>query len=66
VCLWLGGVDWPAVQLARGAEAERPRMMTFPLVSRILAFLVMLSLLFLFGLGLLKVLEFMRRQISYF
>ncbi len=66
VCLWLGGFDWPAAQPAGGAEAARPQMMTFPLTSRILAFLVMLSLLFLFALGLWKVLEFMRHQISFF
>jgi len=66
VCLWLGGLDWPAAQSARGADAARPQMMTFPLKSRILAFLVMLSLLLLFALGLWKVLEFMRHQISLF
>jgi uncharacterized membrane protein len=35
-------------------------LMTFPLKSRILAFLVMLSLLLLFALGLWKIIEFMR------
>jgi hypothetical protein len=60
VCLWLGGLDWPAEQPAGGAEAARPKMMTFPLKSRILAFLVMLSLLLLFALGLWKIIEFMR------
>lgn len=66
VCLWRGGLDLPAARPSRGAEAGRPQMMTFPLESRILAFLVMMSLLLLFGLGLWKVLEFMRHQISYF
>jgi phosphopantetheinyl transferase (holo-ACP synthase) len=61
VCLWLGGLDWPAAQPAGGAEAARPKMMTFPLKSRILAFLVMLSLLLLFALGLWKIFEFVRR-----
>jgi phosphopantetheinyl transferase (holo-ACP synthase) len=61
VCLWLGGLDWPAAQPAGGAEAARPKMMAFPLKSRILAFLVMLSLLLLFALGLWKIIEFMRR-----
>ncbi len=50
VCLWLGGLDWPP---ARGAEAARPPMRTFPVKTRILAFLVLVSLLLLFGLGLL-------------
>jgi phosphopantetheinyl transferase (holo-ACP synthase) len=66
VCLWLGGLDWPAAQPSSGTEAARPQMMTFPLKSRILAFLVMLSLLLLFALGLWKVLEFMRHQMSFF
>lgn len=66
VCLWLGGLDWPAAQFSSRAEAARPQMMTFPLISRIIASLVMLSLLFLFALGLWKVLEFMRHQISFF
>jgi hypothetical protein len=60
VCLRLGGFDWPA------AQAARPQMITFPLTSRILAFLVMLSLLLLFALGLWKIGEFMRHQISFF
>jgi hypothetical protein len=51
VCLWLGGLDWPAAQPAGGAEAARPKMMTFPVKTRILAFLVMVSLLLLFALG---------------
>jgi hypothetical protein len=33
---------------------------TFPLKTRIFAFLILLSLLVLFALGLLKLLEFMR------
>jgi phosphopantetheinyl transferase (holo-ACP synthase) len=60
ICFWRGALDWPAAQLAGGAEAARPKMMTFPLKSRILAFLVLLSLLLLFALGLWKIVEFMR------
>ncbi|HEX3495889.1 MAG TPA: hypothetical protein VHT02_01730 [Methylocella sp.] len=60
VCFWQGALDWPAAQRAGGAEAVRSKMMTFPLKSRILAFLVMLSLLLLFALGLWKIFEFVR------
>jgi phosphopantetheinyl transferase (holo-ACP synthase) len=48
VCFWLGGLDWPPPP-ASGA-AGRP-IRTFPVKMRILAFLVLLSLLLLFGLG---------------
>jgi len=57
VCLWLGGLDWPAGPPASGAEAARPQMRTFPVKTRILAFLVLLSLLLLFALELWKILE---------
>jgi hypothetical protein len=57
VCLWLGGLTWPAGAPASGAEAARPQMRTFPVKTRILAFLVLLSLLLLFALGLWKILE---------
>ena len=59
ICFWLGGIDWPA-QPAGGAEAVRPPMRTFPVKTRILAFLVMVSLLLLFALGLWKILELWR------
>jgi phosphopantetheinyl transferase (holo-ACP synthase) len=57
VCLWLAGLDRPAPPPASGAEATRPQMRTFPAKTRILAFLVLLSLLLLFGLGLWEVLK---------
>ncbi|HEV7911769.1 MAG TPA: 4'-phosphopantetheinyl transferase superfamily protein [Methylocella sp.] len=57
VCLWLGGLAWPAGSPASGAEAARPQMRTFPVKTRILAFLVLLSLLLLFALGFWKILE---------
>ena len=57
VCLWLGGLDWPATPPSSGAEAARPQMRTFPIKTRILAFLVLVSLLLLFALGLWKILE---------
>jgi hypothetical protein len=60
VCLWLGGLDWPPPPPASGAEAARPQMRTFPVKTRILAFLVLLSLLLLFGLGVWKILELWR------
>ena len=59
VCLWLGGLDWPPPP-ASGAEAARPQIRTFPIRTRILAFLVLLSLLLLFALGLWKILELWR------
>jgi phosphopantetheinyl transferase (holo-ACP synthase) len=58
VCFWLGGLSWPAP--ATGAETARSHLVTFPLKTRIFAFLILLSLLVLFALGLLKLLEFMR------
>ncbi len=54
VCLWLGGLGWPAPPPASGAA--RPPMRTFPLKTRIVAFLVLLSLLLLFALGLWNIL----------
>jgi phosphopantetheinyl transferase (holo-ACP synthase) len=60
VCFWLGGVNWPAPPPANGAEAARPQTRTFPVKTRILAFLVLLSLLLLFALGLWKILELWR------
>jgi hypothetical protein len=57
VCFWRGALDWPPAQPASGAEAARPPMRTFPVKTRIIAFLVLLSLLLLFALGLWKLLE---------
>jgi phosphopantetheinyl transferase (holo-ACP synthase) len=57
VCFWLGGLDWPAPPPASAAEAARPQIRTFPVKTRILAFLVLLSLLLLFALGFWKILE---------
>ncbi len=54
VSLWLGGVT-PAAAPSSGAA--RPQMRTFPVKTRLLAFLVLLSLLLLFALGLWKILE---------
>jgi hypothetical protein len=51
VCFWIGGLNWLPPP-ASGAEVARPPMRTFPVRTRILAFLVLLSLLLLFGLGL--------------
>ncbi len=52
VCFWLDGLTPKAPPPASGAEAARPQIRTFPVKTRILAFLVLLSLLLLFGLGL--------------
>jgi phosphopantetheinyl transferase (holo-ACP synthase) len=59
ICFWLGALDRPPPP-ASGAQAARPQMRTFPVKSRILAFLVLLSLLLLFALGLWKLLELWR------
>jgi phosphopantetheinyl transferase (holo-ACP synthase) len=53
ICFWRGTLAGPPP--ASGAEAARPQTRTFPLKTRILAFLVLLSLLLLFGLGLWEV-----------
>ncbi len=58
VCFWLGGIDWPP-------PPARRQVRTYPVKSRILAFLVLLSLLLLFALGswfgLSKLAELWRR-----
>jgi phosphopantetheinyl transferase (holo-ACP synthase) len=59
-CFWPGGFSWPAPVAMTRAEAARSHLVKFPLKSRIFAFLVLLSLLVLFALGLLKLLEFIR------
>ncbi len=60
VCFWLGRAYWPTAPAATAAEAARPQMRTFPVKTRMLAFLVLLSLLLLFALGLWKILELWR------
>ncbi|MGH6830592.1 MAG: hypothetical protein ACREDG_05500, partial [Methylocella sp.] len=42
VCFCLGALDLPTPLPASGAEAARPPMLTFPVKTRILAFLVLL------------------------
>ena len=58
VCLWLA--EAPSPEPVAGIGASRSHIVTFPLKTRILAFLVLLSLLVLFGLGLWKIVEFIR------
>jgi phosphopantetheinyl transferase (holo-ACP synthase) len=53
ICFWLGGFVWPA-------PVARRTILKFALKTRIFAFLVLLSLLVLFALGLWKVLLFLR------
>jgi phosphopantetheinyl transferase (holo-ACP synthase) len=55
-CFWIGGVEWPAAQPA--AQAPRAAQRVIPTRIRLLAVFVVLSLLVLFGLGLLKILQF--------
>jgi phosphopantetheinyl transferase (holo-ACP synthase) len=60
ICFWLGGLAWPATAPAAAAEAAGPRILKYSLKTRIFAFLVLVSLLVLFALGLWKVIEFLR------
>ena len=61
ICFWLGELTWPASAAApaTGGEAARPQIRKYSLKTRVFAFLVLLSLLALFALGLWKVLEFL-------
>lgn len=59
VCLWLGGIEWPHA-LAAAGQALR-KTMHFNVRTRIFAFLVLLSLLTIFGFGIWKALEFLPR-----
>jgi len=61
ICFWLGELAWPAPAAApaTGVEAASPKIRKYSLKTRIFAFLVLLSLLALFALGLWKVLEFL-------
>ena len=55
ICFWLGGLAWPAPAPAAAAGAPvRSHLVTFPLRTRIFAFLILLSLLVIFALGLLE------------
>ncbi len=60
-CLWLGGIAWPGGQTAAPAQAARAQPKVIPVRIRILAAFVALSLLVLFGIGSMKILEFLRR-----
>lgn len=60
ICFWPGALSWPPSPVA-GLEATRSKVINYPVRSRILAFLVLLSLLVLFGLGLWKLLELWHR-----
>lgn len=53
ICFWLGGSAWAA---AAGAPV-RSHLVTFPLRTRIFAFLILLSLLIIFALGLWKAMD---------
>jgi phosphopantetheinyl transferase (holo-ACP synthase) len=57
VCFWLGGLGLQVAQLASGEKTARAQPLKFTWRARFLAFVVLLSLLILFGLGIWKVLE---------
>jgi phosphopantetheinyl transferase (holo-ACP synthase) len=57
-CFWIGGLEWPAAQPAAATQAPRAAQRVIPTRIRLLAVFVVLSLLVLFGLGLLKILQF--------
>jgi phosphopantetheinyl transferase (holo-ACP synthase) len=59
-CFWLGGVAWPAAQ-PEAAQAARTQPRVVPTKIRILAALVALSLMVLFGLGSLKIFQLATR-----
>ncbi|HET6376235.1 MAG TPA: hypothetical protein VFF88_09310 [Methylocella sp.] len=59
VCLWVEGIEWPHA-LASAGQVLR-KTMHFNLRTRIFAFLVLLSLLTIFGFGIWKALEFLPR-----
>jgi phosphopantetheinyl transferase (holo-ACP synthase) len=59
-CFWLGGLAGPAAQTATPAQAAPAQPSVIPTRIRILAAFVVLSLLALFGIGFLKILEFAR------
>lgn len=62
VCFWPGGLAWPAPPPpAPGTGTTRPLPVVIPLRTRIIAGLVVLSLLVLFALGLWKILEYSLR-----
>jgi phosphopantetheinyl transferase (holo-ACP synthase) len=58
VCFWIGGLEWPAAQPPAATQAPRAGQRVIPTRIRILAVFVVLSLLVLFGLGFLKILQF--------
>ena len=60
-CFWLGGLAGPAAQTATPAQAAPAQPRVIPTRIRILAAFVVLSLLALFGIGSLKILELARR-----
>jgi len=57
-CFWIGGLEWPAAQPAAATHAPRAGQRDIPTRIRLLAVFVVLSLLLLFGIGSLKVLQF--------
>ncbi|HET6377820.1 MAG TPA: hypothetical protein VFG05_05865 [Methylocella sp.] len=59
VCLWLEGIEWPHARAAAGQVLRKT--MHFKMRTRIFAFLVLLSLLTIFGFGIWKALEFLPR-----
>ena len=52
--------SWDVSWEQQHGAAARPQMRTFPIKTRILAFLVLVSLLLLFALGLWKIIELWR------
>jgi phosphopantetheinyl transferase (holo-ACP synthase) len=58
VCLCIGGLEWPAAQPGAATQAPPAAQRVIPTRVRLLAVFVVLSLLVLFGLGFLKILQF--------
>jgi phosphopantetheinyl transferase (holo-ACP synthase) len=60
VCLWLGGEPPSPPAAAPAVQAPVSHLVKFPLRTRIFAFLILLSLLVIFALGLWKIFSFIR------
>ncbi|HUI21963.1 MAG TPA: hypothetical protein VLZ74_13095 [Methylocella sp.] len=62
VCLWLGGLPLLPAAAATGGQAFRSHIVKFPTRTRILAVLVLLSLLVIFAFGLWKFFDLIRHS----